>query len=100
MGLRQSGQSCGSRLRVWVFRFLFAFSAPPTLELAQHKTAETMAIHTIQLQNIPVAHEVHIVSFKDVENASFLREQLLGGNAEFEYAFVDASTVSHILSLA
>ncbi|CCX07064.1 kinase binding protein CGI-121-domain-containing protein [Pyronema domesticum] len=59
-----------------------------------------MAIHTIQLQNIPVAHEVHIVSFKDVENASFLREQLLGGNAEFEYAFVDASTIvstAHIL---
>lgn len=31
--------------------------------------------------------------WKNVKNASFLRQQLLAGNADFEYAFLDASVV-------
>jgi len=41
--------------------------------------------------------------YTDVENASFLREQLLAGNAEFEYAFIDASMIlstKHVLAAA
>ena len=39
--------------------------------------------------------------FKDVKNTQFLRQQLLDGNAEFEYAFLDASTLisrNHVLA--
>lgn len=31
--------------------------------------------------------------YTDVENASILKQQLLAGNAEFEYAFIDANMV-------
>lgn len=39
-------------------------------------------------------HTVHISLFKEVKNADFLRDQLLQGNAEFEYGFLDAACVS------
>lgn len=47
-------------------------------------------------------YSVHVSLFKDVENATFLRQQLILGNTDFEYAFLDASkvnngTVSHHL---
>lgn len=32
--------------------------------------------------------------FQDVRNARFLRQQLLDGNGDFEYAFIDAEVVS------
>ena len=38
-------------------------------------------------------YSLHLVLFRQVENAEFLREQLLQGNSEFEYAFVDAGVV-------
>lgn len=31
--------------------------------------------------------------FEDVQNAPFLRKQLLDGNTDFEYAFLDVSMV-------
>jgi len=58
-----------------------------------------MILQTLYLENIPQSHEVHIAAFKDVTNASFLRDQLLAGNTDFEYAFVDARTVSGIIYL-
>jgi EKC/KEOPS complex subunit CGI121/TPRKB len=39
------------------------------------------------------SHVLHIALFEGVENSAFLRQQLLDGNADFEYAFVDASSV-------
>jgi hypothetical protein len=36
---------------------------------------------------------VHVALYRDVQNAAFLKGQLLAGNAEFEYAFIDASMV-------
>ena len=36
-------------------------------------------------------HSLQACLFRDVQNASFLRRQLLEGNQEFEYAFLDAS---------
>lgn len=48
---------------------------------------------TIELPHLP-QYPVHISLFKDVRNSKFLREQLLAANAEFEYAFVDATTVN------
>ena len=35
---------------------------------------------------------VHVAMYKDLQNSRFLRKQLLDGNAEFEYAFLDART--------
>lgn len=38
-------------------------------------------------------HGLHVCLFKNVKNSSFLRQQLLDGNHEFEYAFLDASVL-------
>lgn len=34
--------------------------------------------------------------FQDVKNTTFLHQQLLDGNGDFEYAFIDAEVVSKI----
>ena len=39
--------------------------------------------------------------FENVQNAPFLRQQLLDGNTDFEYAFLDASVLvsrNHVLA--
>ncbi|KAI0377534.1 hypothetical protein F5Y04DRAFT_264077 [Hypomontagnella monticulosa] len=50
-------------------------------------------LETIQLEHVPLTHTVHIGVFKDVTNSEFLHQQLLSRNAEYEYAFIDASSV-------
>ena len=47
----------------------------------------------IHLSHLPQQLAIFVALYKDVENASILRDQLLAGNAEFEYAFLDASMV-------
>ena len=47
----------------------------------------------INLVHMPPDLAVYATHFTDVENASFLRDQLLAGNTDFEYAFIDASMV-------
>ncbi|KAG9964797.1 CGI-121-domain-containing protein, partial [Aureobasidium melanogenum] len=47
-------------------------------------------LETIALPHLP-QHHLCVGLFKDVKNAAFLRQQLLAGNADFEYAFLDAS---------
>ncbi|KAI0169987.1 hypothetical protein GGR52DRAFT_581181 [Hypoxylon sp. FL1284] len=51
-------------------------------------------LETIQLDHVPSTHTVHVGVFKDVANSEFLHQQLLGRNADFEYAFIDASSVT------
>lgn len=51
-------------------------------------------LETIQLSHVPKDYPVHVALYRDLNNAKFLREQLISGNAEFEYAFIDASMVS------
>lgn len=51
-----------------------------------------------QLETINFPHflselPIHVALYRNVENAAFLRQQLLTGNAEFEYALIDASMV-------
>ncbi|KAJ5748536.1 uncharacterized protein N7511_010232 [Penicillium nucicola] len=50
------------------------------------------------LETINVPHltslPVHVALYRDVQNAAFLKSQLLAGNAEFEYALIDASMIS------
>ncbi|KAI1205664.1 uncharacterized protein F4807DRAFT_278703 [Annulohypoxylon truncatum] len=50
-------------------------------------------LETIHLEHVPSTHTVHISLFKDVTNAEFLQKQLLSRNSEFEYAFIDATSV-------
>ena len=51
-------------------------------------------VQKITLAHMPPELAVYVAMNTDVENAPFLKEQLLAGNAEFEYAFIDASMVS------
>lgn len=60
-----------------------------------------MALEKLQLEHIPPGYQVYAAFFRDVTNTDFLHAQLLSRNSEFEYAFVDASSVIsrlHILS--
>ncbi|XDG08875.1 hypothetical protein ABKA04_008490 [Annulohypoxylon sp. FPYF3050] len=51
-------------------------------------------LETIHLEHVPSTHTVHVGLFKDVTNADFLQKQLLSRNSEFEYAFIDATSMS------
>ena len=55
-------------------------------------------METILLPHL-AAYPLHIGLFSSVKNAPFLKQQLLEGNTEFEYAFLDASVLlsrSHV----
>lgn len=49
-------------------------------------------METIYLPHLST-YPIYAGLFDDVQNASFLREQLLQGNTDFEYALLDASMV-------
>ncbi len=51
-------------------------------------------LQTLQLAHLPPDLLVHVALYQDLRNAPFLRQQLLNGNSEYEYAFIDASVVS------
>lgn len=55
----------------------------------------TMAarLETINLPHLPSTLPVHVALYRNVQNATFLRQQLLEANSEFEYALIDASMV-------
>lgn len=50
------------------------------------------SLETISLPHLPLI-PVHVALYRDVQNAASLKGQLLAGQAEFEYAFIDASMV-------
>ncbi|KAM0275991.1 hypothetical protein ACHAQH_007209 [Verticillium albo-atrum] len=50
-------------------------------------------LETITLDLVPADHQVHAALFRGVQNAAFLHSQLLARNADFEYAFIDASVI-------
>jgi EKC/KEOPS complex subunit CGI121/TPRKB len=56
-------------------------------------------LQSIHLEHLPTSHVVHFALFHSTSNAAFLHQQLLDGNAEFEYAFIDASVVRATVSL-
>ncbi|KAH8813078.1 kinase binding protein CGI-121-domain-containing protein [Xylogone sp. PMI_703] len=60
-------------------------------------------IESFNLEHVPLSHTIHIALFRDVKNSAFLHQQLLAGNSDFEYSFLDASLILsrlHILSAA
>jgi hypothetical protein len=50
-------------------------------------------LETIHLAHLPPHLPIYITLYHSVQNAAFLRQQLLAGNSDFEYAFIDASMV-------
>ncbi|KYK57967.1 Kinase binding protein [Drechmeria coniospora] len=52
-----------------------------------------MSMEKVSLEHLPSEYAIHLALFREVENAAFLHQQLLGRNPAFEYAFVDASVV-------
>lgn len=57
-------------------------------------------METAHLPHLPL-HPLRICLFTDVHNAPFLRQQLLHGNTDFEYAFLDAAVLlsrAHVLA--
>lgn len=51
-------------------------------------------VQTVHVAHMPASLALYAAVYTDVENAAFLKSQLLAGNTEFEYAFIDASMVS------
>lgn len=57
-------------------------------------------LQSLYLAHLPSDLAVHIALYKNLKNATFLRQQLLDGNSSYEYALIDASVVNfdHVLS--
>jgi EKC/KEOPS complex subunit CGI121/TPRKB len=52
-----------------------------------------MSLETVVLEHVPPSYQIHLALFRNVRNSGFLHQQLLARNTDFEYAFIDASTV-------
>jgi EKC/KEOPS complex subunit CGI121/TPRKB len=50
-------------------------------------------LETVSLEHVPPTHSTYVAFFKGVANAGHLQSQLLARNADFEYAFIDATTI-------
>jgi hypothetical protein len=50
-------------------------------------------LETVHLSHLPQSTPFHVALYRDIKNASFLREQLISGNIDFQYAFIDATVV-------
>lgn len=50
-------------------------------------------VKELHLAHTPPSVAIYAALFRDIKNAAFLRQQLLAGNTDFEYAFVDARMV-------
>lgn len=58
-----------------------------------------MSLEEICLEHVPDTHRVYVGLFRSVSNAGYLQSQLLARNSDFEYAFIDASSVLSRLHL-
>lgn len=50
-------------------------------------------LQTFHLSHLPPELAVHVALYQGLQNATFLRQQLLDGNPAFEYALIDAGVV-------
>ena len=50
-------------------------------------------VQSLNLAHLPPDLAVHIALYSDLQNAPFLRDQLLQGNPDYEYALIDAGVV-------
>ncbi|OIW23769.1 CGI-121-domain-containing protein [Coniochaeta ligniaria NRRL 30616] len=58
-----------------------------------------MSLEEIRLEHVPDTHRVYVGLFRAVSNAGYLQSQLVARNSDFEYAFIDASSVLSRLQL-
>jgi len=65
----------------------------PSINLSKETSSDMTSIQPYYLPHLP-DYPIFIALYRDVQNADFLRQQLLDGNTEFEYAFLDATRVS------
>lgn len=65
----------------------------PVAEFYFFYSTVKMALETLKLEHLPSEHEILLGFYRNVQNASFLHQQLLARNSQFEYAFIDASVV-------
>ncbi|KAL7620807.1 hypothetical protein AAE478_009805 [Parahypoxylon ruwenzoriense] len=61
--------------------------------------AQDPILETVPLEHMPPTHTVHVAVYRDVANAAFLHQQLLSRNADFEYAFIDATSITSRLQV-
>jgi EKC/KEOPS complex subunit CGI121/TPRKB len=52
-----------------------------------------MMLEAVQFPHFPPSLTIYVSLYTSLQNARFLRQQLLAGNREFEYAFIDANMV-------
>ncbi|PMD20871.1 CGI-121-domain-containing protein [Hyaloscypha hepaticicola] len=50
-------------------------------------------LQTVHLEHLPQSHAIHVALYQDIKNATFLQQQLLAGNTDFEYALIDAGVI-------
>jgi EKC/KEOPS complex subunit CGI121/TPRKB len=50
-------------------------------------------LETLQLEHLPEGYNLHVALYTSVTNASFLHQQLLAGNTDFEYGLIDPTVV-------
>ncbi|KAL2042118.1 hypothetical protein N7G274_005306 [Stereocaulon virgatum] len=58
-------------------------------------------LQTFHLAHLPPDLAIHVALYTDVQNAPILRDQLLQGNPDFEYALIEASVIlstTHVLA--
>jgi hypothetical protein len=58
-----------------------------------------MSLETLKLEHVPDTYRVYVGLFRNVTNADHLQSQLVARNSDFEYAFIDASSVLSRLQL-
>ena len=76
-------------------------SSPHTPTTIQTPNLTMSGLEEITLEHVPASHRVCLGLFRNVANAGYLQSQLLARNSDFEYAFIDASSVLsrlHLLS--
>ena len=54
-------------------------------------------LQTFNLAHLPPDLAVHVALYTEIQNAPYLRDQLLQGNQDFEYSLIDASVVCAIV---
>lgn len=71
----------------------FSQSKPRVVATDRAMTSNMAKVEAINLEHTPADKPVYVALFQDVRNAAEVKQHLLSGNGEFEYAFIDASVV-------
>lgn len=81
----------------------FRAASPSTAMQSTDRQDDVISDSGFSIISLPFIpdYQLHIGLFADLQNAPFLRQQLLSGNSDFEYAFIDATSIistRHVLA--